>query len=701
MIIRIPFILIFLLSTSLWADYRKSYFCSETANIQAKALNSNNELAFSNPDGMKLGLIGTLMGMKDGIGACWWHSKMQRSSLYLAMFRPELPAPTNREQVVEMLDMLRAGRQVIEIPGYSNMREFSNAWASEFEEVITKWQKENTWLDATWTRALDASLNEKVNPEQLRERMELLYQRLLSGEVLFQHLSYLDELVVHSWLVIQMESIENGYRLTVLDSNQQYSYPVGSTGYYQVEYYYGDRYLSYRNNKLVPSFEPNEKEYDNLKYARDIYCQDVELIDISLPEISEVSSSLVVEKEELSEDDAYQLLYLFLTTELITYPEFIYIAHVLKGKDAAILRYFSFLVDKYEDLPAYLTLRMMYMLSEFKGIREAFESKILTIMDMASSSSTSALMCLEVLFGGGDVAKSMGVALLKYFDRFGLSTDEDRRILALLAFAEKQIDEADLIFDYLLSSDIVYTESDLIYLIRAMSMYEDVNAFYRRLLTRDEMGNNALLALIETTDSVLWTEIINHSASDRALLEHVIEKISEQWPAFPQSTQILEAIKHHPLFDRSLGQKVRLCQEALERKRLLQDIIDGIDLWNLNFSSRKNDSCQTKVTINAAELTVNNSTFVIEMGCQQPIEIQVRFLDLLRFSKTNTLELEFSAPAHFNYATEKELFNQIFRCGKRGCLEKFRGKMIVGKEQVEIFNTTGVNRSLLDIVANR
>src|SRR5262245_2698307 len=74
--------------------------------------------------GMRLGFenAGGLLGG----GVCWWHSRFQRAIWHLAVFLPRAPRP-DREETRRIVRRLATRKEVVEIPGYADAREFSSA----------------------------------------------------------------------------------------------------------------------------------------------------------------------------------------------------------------------------------------------------------------------------------------------------------------------------------------------------------------------------------------------------------------------------------------------------------------------------------------------------------------------------------------------------------------------------------------------
>lgn len=172
-------------------------------------------LAFDNP-------AGTFQ-----TGLCWFHSRLQRSAMYLAHFRPELPKPGKlvaKQLIRELIWMDR----VVVVPGFADLHEFSEHYRAEFISALNKWS-------VVTVPAMASRLGDRArenDPNEVRYRIESLY-RLWNErrEVLFLRYSTGDfplGLFSHSKLILQAEPLYEtgqvaprvtGYRFLELDPN--------------------------------------------------------------------------------------------------------------------------------------------------------------------------------------------------------------------------------------------------------------------------------------------------------------------------------------------------------------------------------------------------------------------------------------------------------------------------------------------------
>jgi hypothetical protein len=166
--------------------------------------NPDNQLAFNNYGGLFNG------------GVCWWHSLFQRAALYLAVFKPELPKPT-AEEVKKIVHSLAAGKKVVEIPGYRNLREFSADWESIIQSKLEEWQLVDGFLKFAWIRGLSGSPS--IAPLKLEQKIVAL-DDLVHGQKDIQWMMLqLDGISSHAALLIDAVNEKPKYSLSVLDSN--------------------------------------------------------------------------------------------------------------------------------------------------------------------------------------------------------------------------------------------------------------------------------------------------------------------------------------------------------------------------------------------------------------------------------------------------------------------------------------------------
>ncbi len=202
-------------------------FCQRTQNwaqFQTYAHDPANLFAFGNPPGpWKTGL-------------CWWHTRFQRLALYLTIYRPELPRPTHPAQVWRLLDTVAFARGVVEIPGYENFSEFSEAWEETITQYLSQWQSFEGLTRATWFRH-GALLDRSETPEGLKRRMDALYETVGVQKKLAFTMLQIPGISTHAWLVVGMKRTSQGYELSYVDS--AFSQSVGT-----YEYREGDRHVN-------------------------------------------------------------------------------------------------------------------------------------------------------------------------------------------------------------------------------------------------------------------------------------------------------------------------------------------------------------------------------------------------------------------------------------------------------------------------
>ena len=221
-------------------------FCQDRSTQEfAKELtrNSSNLMAFRNHGGLANG------------GVCWWHSRFQRNALYLTIFKPELAKPTE-DEARDIIKQIRAAKNIVTIPGYSNFREFTYDFEALVQRELEKWQKGDGFIRMAWTKGLAGK--SEVEADKLKANMDAIYEEVeLKKNIAYNKLQ-IPGIDAHAWLVVKMIKRENGYDLTVLDSN----FPNMTETY---NYREGDTYLNYHGIfKFVPYLErTNEMEQIN------------------------------------------------------------------------------------------------------------------------------------------------------------------------------------------------------------------------------------------------------------------------------------------------------------------------------------------------------------------------------------------------------------------------------------------------------
>jgi hypothetical protein len=255
----------FLLSLSAYADVHDSRgeYCTQSRDpyfSQRKIESEPNQLAFRNQGGF------------GGLGTCWWHSRFTRNATHLAVYRPDL-APPDRKRAREIIRALSRPRiykrvEVIEIPGYSNLYEFSLSWEKEIQNRLNAWQLEEGILGLDiLSRGVGAS---RRDMKRLEREMDDLYLQVQTGEIAYQKLQ-IRGIAAHAWLITRVDPTQEGYRLTVIDSN----FP-GETR--TEEYVRGSRAIRLKHSSFgeVAPYTEFSWELERMRAARDRYCENVE-----------------------------------------------------------------------------------------------------------------------------------------------------------------------------------------------------------------------------------------------------------------------------------------------------------------------------------------------------------------------------------------------------------------------------------------
>lgn len=195
-----------------------------------------------------------------GQGVCWWHSMLTRNANYLAVFRPDLPR-VNDLEAEKLIRDLTANNQVVEIPGFKNLQEFSEHYRDLFQTILDQWQVVDGVLFLGWLRGISGEVD--IPPDELRQSMDDLYQRVVvQGEVTYQRLQ-IPGIVAHAWLVIDMLVQDNGYDLVVVDSNYQTPYVM--------PYRFGQSHIDAYGS--APYTSRNGMEMMGYELAHDKYCR--------------------------------------------------------------------------------------------------------------------------------------------------------------------------------------------------------------------------------------------------------------------------------------------------------------------------------------------------------------------------------------------------------------------------------------------
>lgn len=223
--ILIPFLMAFSLTVQ-----GESLFCAKPSSLKEELFKQKNHLSFTNSGGLFNG------------GICWWHSRFTRNSLYLSVWRPELPRPS-ADQAKAIIKALRKGQDQVIIPGFDNLYDFSRAYETLIRKELEKWQISDGAYKAKWMEGL---LGMPFLPAgMLSNHMDELYGAISrTNDIIFLRVQ-LQGVAAHAWLVKSMKKTKEGYQFEVLDSNfegiKTFQYTRGSTSMR----YFGKKFIPY------------------------------------------------------------------------------------------------------------------------------------------------------------------------------------------------------------------------------------------------------------------------------------------------------------------------------------------------------------------------------------------------------------------------------------------------------------------------
>ena len=199
------FLISFFLFSSLAIATENPRFCERrNPDIHQELSYPENRIAFRNRGGLING------------GVCWWHSRLQRSSLYLARFNPNRPKPEGA-QLRGILNALKNMNQVVEIGGYENFFDFTRGEEPSVQALLEAWQKEDGILYFQWIRGLSG--RHKLPPRDMEAKMDELAELVSSSPTPIWAMAQMKGITSHSFLVRSMEKIQGGYNLELIDSN--------------------------------------------------------------------------------------------------------------------------------------------------------------------------------------------------------------------------------------------------------------------------------------------------------------------------------------------------------------------------------------------------------------------------------------------------------------------------------------------------
>lgn len=241
-----------------------SDFCDRTSlDIVTSLEVRSSRIGFKNQGGLFNG------------GVCWWHSRLQRASAYLVIYRPEKRPPTVQE-AVQIIKTLKTLNKVVEIPGFKDFLSFSMAYQNQMQSVLEAWQREDGFFNMQWVRGISG--RSELGPDQMKNRMETLYQQFLDSPHPLWIMAQIKGIESHSFLVLDMVPTPDGFELRVIDSNL----PKETT---TLRYSMGERSLKHpRSSYTFVPYSGFQKDYDLIFKSLKNYCNsDFSLWSRSIP----------------------------------------------------------------------------------------------------------------------------------------------------------------------------------------------------------------------------------------------------------------------------------------------------------------------------------------------------------------------------------------------------------------------------------
>lgn len=173
-------------------------------------------------------------------GVCWWHSRLQRSSIYLTRFAPNAPKP-NASQLRQILLGLKNMNQVVVIPGYENFNSFTQENQRAVQALLDQWQREDGFLNFEWMRGLSGKSS--LPPQEMEAQMQRMYRFYLQSPVPVWVMAQMKGIIAHSFLIRHMEAVPNGFELEVIDSNKPKELRM-------IRYRVGDEVINFDGGKI-------------------------------------------------------------------------------------------------------------------------------------------------------------------------------------------------------------------------------------------------------------------------------------------------------------------------------------------------------------------------------------------------------------------------------------------------------------------
>lgn len=151
------------------------------------------------------------------IGVCWWFSRLERNSAYLTFYSPRKAKPSHQE-AVRLLAQIRSGKNIVEIPGYENFRQFTEDFAQEVQSNLNSWQVSDGIFGGGWMHGLQGQ--SEISAQDLRKIMDDTYKSVVQEKKITYHMLQMPGVMTtHAWLVLGMTKNKDGYTLQLADSN--------------------------------------------------------------------------------------------------------------------------------------------------------------------------------------------------------------------------------------------------------------------------------------------------------------------------------------------------------------------------------------------------------------------------------------------------------------------------------------------------
>ncbi|HXH74141.1 MAG TPA: hypothetical protein VNJ08_04205 [Bacteriovoracaceae bacterium] len=254
---------LFLLLFIAFSSYAQEDFCSRGKDtIRTNLENPSSRIAFKNNG-----------GFFDG-GVCWWHSRLQRASAFLVRFEPSAPIPT-QSKVSKILSRLKSMKEVVTIPGYSDFESFTRANHKAVQATLNAWQRMDGFINQQWIRSISG--RSSMQAEKMKAKIDEIYQAYQDSPVPVWLMAQIKGISAHSFLLLEMNQVANGYQLKVIDSNRP---DVVS----DITYTYGDQNLHViGSNYTFVLYVGFQADFQKMARALKAHCPNLDLEMESVP----------------------------------------------------------------------------------------------------------------------------------------------------------------------------------------------------------------------------------------------------------------------------------------------------------------------------------------------------------------------------------------------------------------------------------